>query len=250
VPKKKPAAVRWPADQVERVKLSALVPYARNAKLHPDWQVAQIRASMREFGWTMAVLRDEHGGIIAGHGRVLAAHAEVKAGNREYESVPTVTARGWSEAKKRAYRLADNKLTMNGGWDDELALAELDELIADGYDTDLTGFAKDEIDDLRKLADELGAGAGPGAGLLADRFGVPPFSVLNAREGWWQDRKKAWLSLGIQSEVGRGENLLQFSESVQLGGKIQAQQARKRKAKAKGRAPAKRPPAGEAHASA
>src|SRR6187402_172575 len=88
---------RWPADAVERRPVAALVPYARNARTHSDEQVAQIAASIREWGWTSPVLVDESGGIIAGHGRVLAAQ---RLGLPE---VPVMVAADWSEAQKRAY---------------------------------------------------------------------------------------------------------------------------------------------------
>src|SRR5437764_1498098 len=94
----------WPADRVERWALDRLIPYARNARQHSDAQVGQIAASIREWGWTIPILADEDGGLIAGHGRVLAAR---KLGLAE---VPVMVARGWSEAQKRAYILADNKL--------------------------------------------------------------------------------------------------------------------------------------------
>ncbi len=99
----------WPADKVERWTISRLVPYARNARTHSDAQVAQIAASIREWGWTTPILVDEAGGLIAGHGRVMAAR---QLGITE---VPVVVARGWSEAQKRAYILADNKLALNAG---------------------------------------------------------------------------------------------------------------------------------------
>jgi ParB-like chromosome segregation protein Spo0J len=139
-------ALNWPADKSERVPLKKLVPYARNARKHSPEQVAQIRASMREFGWTMPVLRDEKGGIIAGHGRVMAAQAELDDGNKDFETVPCVTARGWSEAKKRAYVIADNKLTLNASWDLDLLAAELSDLSEEHRR--LTGFAQSEIDSL------------------------------------------------------------------------------------------------------
>src|SRR5215204_6588295 len=102
---------KWPADKVERRAISGLIPYARNARTHSDAQVAQIAASMREWGWTNPVLVDEAGGIIAGHGRVLAAR---QLGLSE---VPVMVAEGWSEAQKRAYILTDNQLPLNAGWD-------------------------------------------------------------------------------------------------------------------------------------
>jgi DNA modification methylase len=130
---------RWPADRVERRKVADLIPYARNARTHSDEQVAQIAASIREWGWTTPVLIDEAGGIIAGHGRVMAAR---KLGLTD---VPVMVAAGWSEAQKRAYVLADNKLALNAGWNDELLALELGEIGALGFDLGLTGFGTDEI---------------------------------------------------------------------------------------------------------
>ena len=129
----------WPADRVERRLVSSLIPYARNARTHSDEQVAQIAASIREWGWTMPVLVDEAGGVIAGHGRILAAQ---KLGIAD---VPTMVARGWSEAQRRAYVLADNKLVLNAGWDDDLLKVELLDLQGVGFDLALTGFDADEL---------------------------------------------------------------------------------------------------------
>jgi DNA modification methylase len=129
----------WPADHVERWPIARLTPYARNARTHSDAQVAQIAASIREWGWTAPVLVDEAGTIIAGHGRVLAAQ---RLGIAE---APVVIARGWSEAKRRAYVLADNKLALNAGWDEALLRAELADLQGLGADLALTGFGADEI---------------------------------------------------------------------------------------------------------
>src|SRR3954451_18436195 len=129
----------WPADRVERWSLDRLVPYARNARTHSDAQVAQIAASVREWGWTVPVLVDETGMLIAGHGRVLAAR---KLGLPE---VPVMVARGWSEAQKRAYVVADNKLALNAGWDEDLLRIELSDLQEMGADLELIGFAHDEL---------------------------------------------------------------------------------------------------------
>ena len=108
----------WPADRVERWPVAKLVPNARNARTHSDEQVAQLAASIEEWGWTIPVLVDEAAGIIAGHGRVMAAH------RLGIEDVPVMVAAGWSDAKKRAYMLADNKLTLNAEWDlERLAIA-------------------------------------------------------------------------------------------------------------------------------
>ena len=124
---------KWPADSVERRSVSGLIPYANNARTHSDAQVAQIAASMKEWGWTNPVLVDEAGTIIAGHGRVLAAR---KLG---IEDVPVMVAVGWTEAQKRAYVLADNQLALNAGWDMELFKEELQGLDGEGFDLALLG---------------------------------------------------------------------------------------------------------------
>jgi hypothetical protein len=98
---------------------------------------------------------------------------------------------------------------LNAGWDNELLALELGELGDLGFDLDLLGFTDLELEGFNP-SDLPGEGTEKGStSSLADRFGIPPFSVLNAREGWWQGRKRAWLALGIQSELGRGENLIE-----------------------------------------
>lgn len=136
----------WPADRIERRSLESLIPYARNARTHSDEQVAQIASSIRQWGWTMPVLIDDEGGIIAGHGRVLAAR---KLG---IDEVPVMVAEGWSEEAKRAYVLADNKLALNAGWDNDLLALELGELQGSDFDLSLIGFSEEEIGQL--LADK------------------------------------------------------------------------------------------------
>jgi DNA modification methylase len=139
----KPAPVpAWPADAVERRAVAALVPYARNARTHSPEQVAQIAASIVEFGWTMPVLVDEAGGIIAGHGRILAAQS------LGITDAPVMVAREWSEAKRRLYVIADNKLALNARWDDALLALEFGDLRDMGADTGLTGFADGEVAEL------------------------------------------------------------------------------------------------------
>jgi site-specific DNA-methyltransferase (adenine-specific) len=128
--------------QIEVRSIDAVTPYARNSRTHSDEQVAQIAASIREFGWTNPILIDEHGGVICGHGRLMAAR---KLGQTEVE---VIVARGWSEAKKRAYVIADNKLALNAGWDLELLAVELADLQAFDFDLGLTGFSDDELSKL------------------------------------------------------------------------------------------------------
>jgi DNA modification methylase len=129
----------WPADKIERWPLDRLIPYARNARTHNDAQVAQIAASIRQWGWTNPILVAEDGTIIAGHGRVLAAR---QLGLTE---APIMMARGWTEAQKRAYLLADNKLGENAGWDRELLRLEVADLAAMGFELPLLGFSDEEL---------------------------------------------------------------------------------------------------------
>jgi DNA modification methylase len=122
--------------------LGELIPYARNPRTHSDAQVAQIAASIREFGWTNPVLVDEANGIIAGHGRVLAAR---KLG---LDRVPVIELAHMTESQKRAYVLADNQLALNAGWDEALLRLELADLSELGFDLGLIGFGKGELERL------------------------------------------------------------------------------------------------------
>ena len=135
-------AKEWPADHVERRSVTSLIPYARNARTHSDTQISQLAASIREWGWTMPVLIDAAGGIIVWHGRVLAARI------LGLHDVPVMTATGWSEAKRRASVLADNKLAMNAGWDGAMLALELNALAAMAFDMSLVGFSAEELAEL------------------------------------------------------------------------------------------------------
>ena len=139
-------------SSIERIAVDALVPYARNSRTHSPEQIAQVAASIREFGFTNPVLIDGEGGIIAGHGRVMAARS------LGLSEVPCIRIGHLSEAQKRAYVIADNKLALNAGWDDELLAVELRELDDLGFDLALTGFDSNELDEL--LADLDGEGDG------------------------------------------------------------------------------------------
>ena len=125
--------------QVEYRSVESLIPYARNARTHSDAQVAQIAASIKEFGWTNPVLVDGDNGVIAGHGRLLAAR---KLGMAD---VPVIELGGMSEAQKRAYILADNRLALNAGWDETMLALEVGELSALGVDMTLAGFSDREL---------------------------------------------------------------------------------------------------------
>jgi DNA modification methylase len=128
--------------QIEQRPVEALIPFARNARTHSDAQVAQIAASIVEFGWTNPILVDGASGIIAGHGRLLAARQLGLA------KVPVIELAHLTPAQKRAYVIADNRLAENAGWDEELLRLELEELRDADFDLDLLGFTDDELDEL------------------------------------------------------------------------------------------------------
>ena len=121
------------------ISVADLIPYARNSRTHSDAQVAKIAASIREFGFLNPVIVDGESGIIAGHGRVLAAQ---KLG---LDTLPVIEAAHLTEAQKRAYVIADNRLALDAGWDNDMLKVELSDLQADGFNLELTGFSLDEI---------------------------------------------------------------------------------------------------------
>lgn len=133
--------------QIETIAVDRLIPYARNSRTHSEAQVAQIADSIREFGFTNPVLIDAEGGIIAGHGRVMGAR---QLGMAE---VPCIRLAHLTEAQRRAYVIADNKLAMNAGWDEKLLALEMRDLMEEGYDVALTGFDLGAIDELLAALD-------------------------------------------------------------------------------------------------
>jgi len=133
--------------QVEQRKIEALIPYVNNSRTHSDEQVAQIAASVREFGWTNPILVDGQNGIIAGHGRLAAAR---KLGLTE---IPVIVLDHLSEAQKKALVIADNKLASNAGWDDEMLRLELGDLQEMGFDATIAGFTTDELDALLSVTE-------------------------------------------------------------------------------------------------
>ena len=153
--------------------VSDLIPYVNNSRTHSDEQIAQVAASIKEFGFTNPILIDDAGMIIAGHGRVMAAK---KLG---VESVPCIVLSGLSEAQKKAYIIADNKLALNAGWDDELLRVELEGLDEMGFDLGLIGFTDDELglllepDQVDGLTDE-------------DAVPEPPDNPVSVRGDVWQ----------------------------------------------------------------
>ena len=147
---KNPVTDNWPATKVQLTSTNKLIPYARNSRTHSDEQVSEIAASIKEWGFTTPVLVDEESTLIAGHGRLLAAQ---KLG---LEQIPVMTAKGWTDAQKKAYVIADNKLALNAGWDDEMLKIELGELQDLDFDLSLTGFDLEEIANLFPDIDKEG----------------------------------------------------------------------------------------------
>lgn len=176
----------WEARRIARRRVSALVPYARNARVHSDAQVGQIAASIREFGFVAPIIVDENDGVIAGHGRLEAARV------LGLDTVPVIVRVGLTEAQARAYRLADNRIALGASWDDELLAAEVAALRADGgIDLALTGFDDAEIE--RMVAEVAGAvdaiegadaGGAEGADPADDMPAARPPAVTRTGDVW------------------------------------------------------------------
>jgi len=156
----------------KKISVESLIPYARNSRTHSDEQVAQIAASIREFGFLNPIIIDGEKGIIAGHGRVLAAQ---KLG---LESLPCIEANHLTDAQRRAYVIADNKLALNAGWDDAMLRVEFADLTESGFNLELTGFSLDEIDALQ--IEELEAGLTD-----EDSCGEPPADPVTVLGDVW-----------------------------------------------------------------
>lgn len=213
--------------RLEYTPIVDLVPARQNPKRH---DLAALGASIGRFGYVEPVVVDERTGrLVAGHGRLEELQALLREGRPpppgievdEFGAWMVPVVRGWAsttEAEADAYLVASNRTTELGGWDDVGLAALLEDLSSTG---DLVGTGYDD-DSLAALLEGLSAGSGPGSEgptrrpsttpTLADRFLVPPFSILDARQGYWQDRKRAWLALGIRSELGRGDLLTYTGE--------------------------------------
>lgn len=136
--------------KIEFRPVAELVPYAGNARTHPDWQIAQIAASIEEFGFTNPLLIGPDNVIIAGHGRLLAAE------RLGLDKVPVIVLGHLTERQRRALVIADNKIAENAGWDEELLAQELAALQEDGFDLELLGFSDTELEDLLGGLDDPG----------------------------------------------------------------------------------------------
>lgn len=169
--------------QITEINVNDIKPYAKNAKKHPAEQVDHIANSIREFGFRQPLVIDKDNVLVIGHGRLAAAK------RLGYDTVPCVMADDLTDDQIKALRLADNK-TNESDWDFDFLDIELDDI-----DIDMSQFGFDLGDDEDLPEIERKA--------LTDRFVVPPFSVLDTRQGYWNDRKREWLDFGIKSTEGR-----------------------------------------------
>jgi DNA modification methylase len=140
----------WPADQVERWPVERLIPYTYNPRVHSTADLDKLADAVHQWGWTMPVLVDEQGGLIAGEARLCVAQ------KLKLSSIPVVVARGWSEEEKRAYRLADNQLAARGSWNPDLLRAELQALDFAEFDLGLTGFEPDQLEAILAIVGSSG----------------------------------------------------------------------------------------------
>lgn len=149
---------------IEHVQVERLIPYARNSRTHSDMQIGQIAASIKEFGFTNPVLIDGEDMIIAGHGRVMAAS------KLRLNDVPCIRLAYLTEAQKKAYIIADNKIALNAGWDNEMLRIELDELKSMDFDLDLIGFDDEELAEIFSSPEVISEG-------LTDEDSVPEVPI-------------------------------------------------------------------------
>ena len=195
----------------EEVRIDEISLHPRNPKIHSDKQITKIEKSIKRFGWTEDVILSSDNVCLAGHARIKAAI------NLGWDTIPCKRTK-LTGAEADAYLIADNRLSDLAPYDRDILAELLSDLPKDL--AELTGFdsvqveallSGEDIPDIEKFIRDSQpeepreeVDAEPLKGNLSARFGVPPFSVLNAREGWWQDRKRAWIALGIKSELGRG----------------------------------------------
>jgi ParB-like chromosome segregation protein Spo0J len=189
--------------KAETVPIDSIHADPANVRRHPERNLDAIKASLARFGQVKPIVVDAKGIVRAGNGTLEAARA------LGWDTIAVVRT-GLKGSEATAYAIADNRTAELAEWDD-IGLAEtLRALQSEDFDLAAVGYDAAEVDALiAGLANDAIVGDGAGTepeprATLAERFGVPPFSVLDARQGYWQDRKRAWIALGIQSELGRG----------------------------------------------
>lgn len=183
------------AERIELWPAGRLQPYAKNARTHSDEQVEQIAASIREFGFTNPILVDSKDGIIAGHGRLMAAK------RLQLPEVPVIVLDHLTDEQRRAYILADNKLALNAGWDNELLAEELLQLQAEGFDIGLAGFTDEELADL--LPDVIEAEPGGDEDAVPE---VPVEPVTKPGDVWLLGKHR--LMCGDSTSISAVEQLM------------------------------------------
>ena len=192
--------------KIEYMALEKLKPYEKNARKHQEADLSTIKASITEFGMSDPIgVWGKDNIIVEGHGRYLACK------ELGIEKVPVIHLDHLTDEQRRAYALAHNKTAEMSEWDIDLLGEELDGIL----DIDMSDFGfldEDEEETIGKYDDARNDKN------LQERFGVPPFSILDSRQGYWKDRKNEWKSLGIHSEVGRddtliGEGLLKLAQN-------------------------------------
>ena len=165
-------------DKIEQLSVESLIPYIRNSRTHSDAQVAQIASSIKEFGFTNPVLIDKDGGIIAGHGRIMAAR------KLKMDKVPCIRLAHLSPIQARALVIADNKLALNAGWDDNMLALELKDLGELNYDLSITGFSSKELQQLLDIA--------AAESIYSNKVAVPTYEPRNKKppvEDLYDDEK-------------------------------------------------------------
>jgi DNA modification methylase len=191
------------------IPTDSLIPYANNPR-HNEAAVDAVAASIKEFGFLVPIVIDKDRGIAAGDTRYRAAK------KLQMPEVPCIPADHLTEAQIKAFRLADNKVGEIATWDMEALQAELQQLAE--FDFDMSGFGFDLdaiVPEDKKLSVMEKLTEGVHDSIFGD-FIIPPFSVLDSKQGYWQDRKQKWIELGLKSEFGRGEHIL-FPESMNMG---------------------------------
>jgi hypothetical protein len=197
------AGMRPFSPAIEHVSVQSLKPYPRNARRHSGAQIKQIAASIERFGFNNPVLIADDGGIVAGHGRVAAAKL------LGIETVPAVRLSHLTEAERRAYVIADNKLALNAGWDRELLAIELQGLVDLDFDVELTGFSLAEVD---IVLDEARESAPDGADASIEDT-IPPYSSRRPYQGRRVLESSAAINRRIDMAPGRHRNLTKLRPS-------------------------------------
>lgn len=185
--------------KIESALVDSLSPDPANARRHGERNIETIKASLRRFGQQKPIVVDANGIVRAGNGTLEAAKA------LGWDKIVIVRS-DLAGSEATAFAIADNRTAELAEWDGAALAEQLRSLQSEDFDLEAVGYDDDEIAALiDKLAGDMAEdGESTPSASLAERFGVPPFSVLDARQGYWQDRKRAWLALGIQSELGRG----------------------------------------------